>query len=713
MSRGELFICRVVALLVAVAPLPFGSVEPIPAALLQVCLVGLTILWIVLRSRAGLTALPWSDPFLIGGAALAGYGLLQLTPFPFAMIESLSPATAAIKRVYLPEPTGWTSLSLHPYATWMSCLRVCCWTLAAMLVRHNSAGRRARMTIALGLVVGGLFQAVYGLFEFISGRQHIFSYAKTAYADVATGTFINRNSYAGFLEMAIPMALAVAAMRIRAASASGSTRQESGTRWHAIKRRLAAATGRESFGALMTLMGAFLMATALTMSRSRMGIISMATALGLGGLVLALGGRTRRFALVLIGVVLVATLFASQIDILPVVDRFASLRDEFGTGYGRLQVWKAATALVAANPIFGTGFGTWEMAFSPFRTDNAQFRVDFAHNDYLEFLAEGGVIGAALLLLAIWLVLRRRAREQDTPTTRDEITLAAGIGFGALALHSMTDFHFSIPANAFGAAVLAGLLARRHESDTPEERHPRWSARGARMAAGVACALGLAALALSAVPPALAQARSLVLAAPSASSGTPADPARDPDSGPIISTAGSPDDELCPACGDEPSNATLYFQAVTRARLRLVADVATIRKAQHDGIVPDPVVRIYLARRIEAAIELARRGLELAPVSGRGHLETALLRFGRFELIGLPPADGPDFAAALNSFDKALNLQPWFAASHRKAARLLAPYYDQSLPQQRLFIARVTRRAFELNPWAADMRESLERMEPQ
>ena len=674
MSRGEQFICWVVALLVAAAPLPFGSVEPIPAACLQVCLVLTTILWVFMRSRAGLTALPWGDPFLIGGAVLLGYGLLQLTPLPFAVIETLSPAAAAMRRTYSPEPPAWTALSLNPYATWMSCLRLSCFALAAALVRHNSVTRRSRLTIACGLVAGGLFQAGYGLFEFISGRQHIFGYAKTAYMDVATGTFINRNSYAGFLEMAIPMALAVAATRLDGSGDPPSVRAESGASWLSVKRRLASATGRESFGALLMLMAAFLMATALTMSRSRMGIISMAAALGFGGLLLALGRRSRRFAVVSIGVVLVAALFASQIDILPIVDRFAALRGEFGAGFGRLQVWKDATALVAANPIFGTGFGTWEMAFSPFRTDNAQARVDFAHNDYLEFLAEGGAIGVVLLLFAVWLVLRRRSREAGgAPGSRDEITLAAGIGFGAIALHSVADFHFSIPANAFASAVLAGLFVRRHETETPDDRHSRWPARAVRVATGVVCALVLAGLALAVVPPAMAQARSLV-AAPTA--GAPASLPADPDSGPIVHTAGSPDDDLCPACRHEPGNATLYFEAATRARLRLVADVGTILKAQREGIVPDPVVRIYLARRIDAATDLAQRGLSLAPISGRGHLETALLRFGRFQLVGLPPRDGVDFEGALTAFDKALRLQPWFAASHRKAARLLAPHYD-------------------------------------
>ncbi len=700
MSRGSYLICWTVALLVAASPLPFGSVDPVPVAALEICLLATAAAWMVCRWRARQTPLPWKDPLLLAGAVLLGYGLLQIIPLPISVVEILSPASAAMKKAYSPVTPAWTALSLYPYATWRSCIGIVCWCLTALMVRHNALDLKGRLVAAGGLVAGGLFQAGYGLFEFISGRQHIFGFQKKYFTDVATGTFISRNNYAGYLEMAIPVALALAMLCLdRAGPAAGLSAP--------VRRRLAAASGKESFRALLLLMGAFLMGTALLMSRSRAGIISVAFSLVVGGLALGLQGRSRRFALCSVVVAGLVVIFASQIDILPVVQRFQSLGDEFGSGYGRLQVWKQAVPMLSAYPLFGSGMGTWEMAFSPFRTDGTQVKVDFAHNDYLEFAAEAGLIGFALFGLGVALLLRCRAR---AGARADEIGLAAGLGLAALALHSLTDFHLSIPADALTASVLAGLFLREGGPAAPEgvragraHRHPAAGRAGwSRAAVGAACLACLLALALAAASPAAAQ-----------MSSQPA-PKHDDimDSETLAMSAPSldPSEELCPACRLEPFNAGRYIEATSRARQRLLQDVEALLQVQASGDLPDLASKQYLARRIDQAIGLVQQGLALAPTSGRGHMEVGLLRFGRFVLIGLPPQASDDFEKARGEFGKALELQPWRAASFGRVARLMAPLWDECDEEQREFIARAARRAVEIDPGARDIKDAMERM---
>ncbi|HEY3176818.1 MAG TPA: O-antigen ligase family protein [Candidatus Polarisedimenticolia bacterium] len=710
MDRGSHVICWAAAILVAVAPLPFGSVDPLPAAALEVCLMLLAIAWVAMRRRAGLTPLPWNDPILVTGVALVVYGLLQMTPAPEGLMELLSPATVALKGSYAPAPPDWPSLSLHPYATWRSCLRGICWTLAALMVRHNAGGSSGRRVVAGGLVAGGLFQAGYGLFEFISGRQHIFGYTKRYFTDVATGTFISRNNYAAYLEMAIPMALAFAVLRLGRGEAGSRTGTGGPAPAIPLKRRLAAATGREGFGALLLLMASFLMMTALLMARSRMGIAAIAAALVLGAVAVAMRGRSRRFALASVAVAGMAALFATQIDIAPVVERFRNSSGELQGGFGRLQVWRDAVPMLGTYPMLGSGLGTWEMAFSPFRTDTAQVRVDFAHNDYLEFLAEAGLAGTIILAAGTALAVRRHAKAWSGRGRQDEIALAAGIGLAALGLHSFTDFHLSIPADALAAAVLVGLLLGRPYETGPSRPTPV----EARIGAGgilplTACALLLAAAALAAASPAWAQMRS----AASGMTGV-AVPKEDPesiDAGPVVAWAGAPDDDLCPACRLEPWNGMRWIEAAARARRRLLGDVEAIVRVQAEGQIPDPAARLYLARRIDAAADLARRGLVLAPASGRGHLEAGLLHFGRFMLVGLPPGASEDFVEARTEFARALTLQPWLAATHRRVARLMIPFWGQCDDADRAFIQKVCRRALQIDPWASDLKEALARME--
>src|SRR3989441_6084898 len=280
-----------VPLLPAMAPLPFGSVQPWPrAALAAGCLVA-GALWVVWRVQRGLPILLWKDPVLIAGAVFLLYGAVQVVPLPRSLLAAVSPRALEMRDRYepkRPEPTRagiaadvqagaggeWRPASLYPWATRRSTLWfLAC--LAALLVTVDLAAfEPARQAIIKTLAGSGAFQAVYGLAEYFSGRQHIFAYTKKHYTEVATGTFINRNHYAGYLEMTLPLAIALAATAI--------------TQWRSAR---ADDLGRRAFRAAIFLILALTMATALVCSRSRMGIASMTLAVvGVGFL---LGGRGR------------------------------------------------------------------------------------------------------------------------------------------------------------------------------------------------------------------------------------------------------------------------------------------------------------------------------------------------------------------------------------------------------------------------------------
>ncbi len=695
MRGSSIQICWIAAALVAAAPLPFGSVEPLPAALLEIAVLGAALIWILRRRGSGLPALPLSDPLLVAGAALLAWGLVQIVPMPASWLALVSPSTAVLKETFAPAAPQWAALSINPWATWRSCLRLICWVLAALMVKYNAVDRRGRLVVAGGLALGGLFQATYGLFEFISGRQEILGVKKQFFTDVATGTFISRNNYAAYLAMAIPMALAMAMLSLE--------RPGQRTGLGGMPGRISGASGPQGFRALLWLLAAFLMATAMLMSRSRMGIISAGASLIAAGVVLALQGRSRRFALAAVGVAALTLLFATQIDILPVLDRFRQLSGEFGYGYGRLAVWRQTMPLLAAYPLFGTGMGTWEIAFSPFRDDATQVKVDFAHNDYLEFTAEAGFIGLLLLCGGAFFALRRQRRGGSR---QDEIGLAAGIGLGAVALHSLTDFHMSIPATVLSASVLAGLFMRASGPvSTGEPAGPaavRSRSAALRIAGSLACVLLVGALALAAFCPAVAWAQSA-----KAAHDDPDDTA-ETEPGPPDSAAA--DQEICPGCSLDPLNANRYFLAARTERRRLLRDVETLARAQVDGSLPDAAARRYVAGRLDQALELTRQGLALSPASARGHMEAGLLRFGRFALIGLPPEASEDFDLLVRDFRNVIALQPWRAASHVRIAGLLAPLYDLCAEADQAFIAHVTRRAAAMQPWRHDLKLAAERM---
>ena len=200
------------------------------------------------------------------------------------------------------------------------------------------------------------------------------------------------------------------------------------------------------------------------------------------------------------------------------------------------------------------------MAFSPFRDDTSQVRVDFAHNDYLEFTAEAGAIGVLALLVALLFGLTLRAAR--AAAAQDEIGLAAGIGLIAVGLHSVTDFHLSIPADALAVAVLLGLFLRQPVPLAAEAGRARAGAdsSGPRLALGAVPCPRSGALSLAAARRDVAEERGGDRAVGDVDA-TPHD------------SAASPDDDLCPACRLEPFNSTRYVEAAARRRAGSAAGV--------------------------------------------------------------------------------------------------------------------------------------------
>ncbi len=696
MPRGGYAICWMMAALVALAPLPFGGVGPLWSPLLVSAVAATGLCWLALRWRDGVSPLPWSDPVLLAGLALLACGLLQIVPLPIEVVRILSPHAAQLKETLSPEVPAFTALSLNPYATGRACIRVICWTLAAVMVRHCAVDLKGRLIVAGGLFAGGLFQAAYGLFEFISGRQHIFGYTKKHFTDVATGTFISRNNFAGYLEMTIPIALALGLLCLELRSSPA----ERGDR-RSPRRLLAQADGAAIFRVLLFLMAAFVMTTGLLMSRSRMGIISITVALVAGGVAMGLEGRSRRFAMASLVTVGVAMVFASQIDIGPVLNRFVALRNEFGEGYGRLKVWNDAVPLLTSYPLVGSGMGTFEMAFSPFRTDRAQVRVDFAHNDYLEFVSEAGSLGALVIVAGVLFAWRQRRHWQVSGGRQDEIAMAAGVGLLSLVLHSATDFHLSIPADALAAAVLLGLFLRP-AGPARQARPVAGMGAPVRLIPGMVSGLALGVLVLVAVSPAVAEMRS------PGSLGAEDEPKEEAERQAI--PARTVDEALCPACSLDPANPAPYLEAAERVRRRLLTDVDAVMRSSSDGELPDAGARRYLSARLAEGVALADAGLAMSPASAKGHMEKGLLLMGRYALTGLPPQASDDLAKALESFDHAMTLQPWRAATHRRVARVTAPLWTECDGTQRVVIARAVRRARETSPGTRDIVEMAGRM---
>jgi O-antigen ligase len=170
---------------------------------------------------------------------------------------------------------------------------------------------------------------------------------------------------------------------------------------------------------------------------------------------------SRKRQIVTVG--LVAALVLAGFVFLPpdkLILRFAQLLSTDGAG-GRAQLWAETIPLIRAYPVFGCGLGGYETAFMRFKVFEPLVTDDFAHNDYLQLLAELGVVGFAIGATLAFSVVRmavRRAVGSRDPGARYFAVAGAG-ALAAILLHSLADFNLYIPANAMLLAWIAGMTA--------------------------------------------------------------------------------------------------------------------------------------------------------------------------------------------------------------------------------------------------------------
>jgi hypothetical protein len=215
-------------------------------------------------------------------------------------------------------------------------------------------------------------------------------------------------------------------------------------------------------------------AATIFLSMSRGAIVSLMLAVGVAFAIWALSGNARRvpqYAFVAAGILVLALVV--WLGWRPVVERLSTLavvaRDP-------LTDWRAMAAsdtlvLLGLSPIMGCGFGSFQYVFPTVARPELHFgRWMHTHNDWIEWLAEGGVVGGLLVCLAVWLFLREVWRRlPDLPADRQRFVQGCLVGMAAVAIHSVVDFGLRKPANGLLFAVLAGLVvaALRRPSANP------------------------------------------------------------------------------------------------------------------------------------------------------------------------------------------------------------------------------------------------------
>jgi O-antigen ligase len=160
-----------------------------------------------------------------------------------------------------------------------------------------------------------------------------------------------------------------------------------------------------------------------------------------------------------------------------VLTRFVGTVNSDDPTTGRAHFWSVTTDIIKAHPFLGTGLGAFAVVYTRYDSRNGLYRLEQAHNDYLQILSDGGIVGAVMGLLFIVMLFRMGfARRESRDSFRSGVAVGAMAGCFAVLVHSFFDFTLHTTSNALLFLVLAALATmngRVEQPTTPRRRRRR------------------------------------------------------------------------------------------------------------------------------------------------------------------------------------------------------------------------------------------------
>jgi O-antigen ligase len=428
--------------LIVLTAIPYGTAEEWWKAFFVCAVFALTILWLI----EGLLIGSWITDGLSLALPIAALSLL-------AFLQTLSFGQSGI------QPKPLNAISADPYQTRFFVVQLLALMLTGILLfRYATSVGRVRLLINV-VIAAAVLSALFGILR--QTAQHQLGFALPLLPlESGYGQFINKNHFAFLMEMGFGLCLGMILGGVR-------------------KREQALIY----FAALLP------MWTGLVLCGSRGGLIAMLAqvvcAALLFGMVAARGHTVQTSStisrvvqswamratllLVLICGVVFGTLWMGGDRL---AEKIEASRQELSfetdasrQGASRNEIWRLTLRMFASHPVLGVGMGAYWVALPAFHDASGTTRPQEAHNDYLELLASGGLVGFAIALWFAVVVFRRtRKNLQSANSFRRAVCFGATIGIIGVAIHSLVDFGLHMMVNALVFTTLIVIATS----------NPRW-----------------------------------------------------------------------------------------------------------------------------------------------------------------------------------------------------------------------------------------------
>jgi O-antigen ligase len=376
--------------------------------------------------------------------------LFQLLPLPSGILKIISPKTYALRSALSLEPSASTfPLSFFPFLTqieffkWLTLIG-----LFIFLLRWNSLEQSDRTIKQLIIVIMmvGVLESLYGMFEFFSGHHYILNLDGSALISSVTGTFINRNYLAGYLLMVIPLSVGYLFSR-----ETISTNRFMG--WRHWLSSLDGKTLLIGFSVIVMVLG-------LLFTASRMGILSLLLSFSLISFLFRNPEKGKRSSKTVVLIFGLALLWAAWIGLDAVISRFFSVSEGFEE---RWKFWVNTFQIFKDFPFLGSGLGTFIQVFPMYRSFHITGLVTHAENDFLQLASEVGLLGIGLLLVTFLFLFFKgvsRIRSMSYENPKRYMGIGGLVGILTLMFHSLVERNIQVPSNAFLYTILWVIVLR-------------------------------------------------------------------------------------------------------------------------------------------------------------------------------------------------------------------------------------------------------------
>lgn len=416
---------------------------------------------------------------------------MQLVPLPAGLRDLVEHSRAA---GYPLPRTGWAPLTVDPWLTQAYLARALLFLLLQWLILTVFDTRPRIERLLLVWLAVGVVEAVAGVVLFAQGQSYDLLFAHVVQGVHAKGSFVYQNHFAGYMEMMLALATGwMIAMLGRDAPAG---------RHRGVLNLVFQSVRFLSSGKALLRVAMIVLVVGLIASRSRMGNAAFFVALWLvGGATLWALRRSRQgrgaaraiavlmasilvLDIVLIGGVVgidrvVQRIEATHLAALPEQPRAAAPANEDDDAAAvreesveqRVGPGLHALRMLADFPVAGTGGGSFQVAYFPYRPAEVLGFYDHAHDDFVEFATDTGLVGVALLgTLLAWSQWRgwRLLLARSSTAFERGMAFASVMAATELLLHSTVDFNMQNPTNA---VLFLWIISLPHQLYARKFRH--------------------------------------------------------------------------------------------------------------------------------------------------------------------------------------------------------------------------------------------------